>query len=551
MDIGSNIRRLGLLFVVLFLALSGGLVYWQIPTGVVQAVTSNPHNSRSCQVANTPKRGNIYDSNGVLLAYDVPDNNVCGGYVRHYTDPSLADLIGYYVPGYPIYPTDSVEAVYNDVLEGKTGQTDLTSTINSELHVRTVGDNVYLTINDRIQKIVAQDFQYDNEPIDNNLLFKSDKGAVVVSDPHTGAMLAMYTSPTFNPNEMVQDLITGDLSYYNSLSANPEDPLLDRPIDELSTPGSTFKTVTLMAALDSGHTTLNQEWSEAQANGTPANPNGGIIIDGTLINGNNLEYNDGSASYTFHFPVSTAYGFENSDNLIFAQIGVNTGQSTWLNYTNKFYFDKQVPFDLPVAESTVKNADGSPLSQVQFATDAFGQGVDDVTPLQMALVDNTVANNGVMMRPMLVSKITNSSGKTTQNYSPQQLSTVTSATTAEQVRQAMLDVAKCGGGYPITDVRNTQWGMIGKTGTGQINDTTPAEGWFITQAPYSISNPTQMPALTITAVKYNSGEGAYAVGPMEAKMYNDIFSQGIVKVTQPANPDSDTYCIPQGLIQEP
>ncbi|HTI12945.1 MAG TPA: penicillin-binding transpeptidase domain-containing protein [Dictyobacter sp.] len=548
MDIGANIRRVGMLFVVLFLAISGGLVYWQIPPNIVQAVTSNPHNSRVCQVANTPKRGNIYDSQGVLLAYDVPDNNVCGGFIRHYTDPSLANLIGYYVPGYPL-PAGTIEQVYNNVLEGKDNQSDLTSTVNSALHVRTVGDNIYLTINDRIQKIVAQDFQYDDEPIDDNLLYKSDKGAVIISNPHTGQMLAMYSSPSYNPNEMVQDLVNNNLSYYNSLVANPEDPLLDRPLDELSTPGSTFKTATLMAALDSGHTSLNQEWSEAQANGTPDNPNGGIIVDGTLITGNNLAYNDGSASYTFHFPVSTAYGFENSDNLIFAQVTLNTGQSTWLNYMKKFYIDKQVPFDLPVAESTVENANGQPLSQIQFATDGFGQGVDDITPFQMALVNNTVANNGVMMRPMLISKITNPQGQTLQNYSSSQLSTVTSVNTAEQVRQAMLDVAKCGGGYPITDIRNTPWGIIGKTGTGQVGGNTPAEGWFITQAPYYINNPDQMPALTITAVKYNAGEGAYAVGPMEAKMYNDIFSAGYVKVTQPNNPTPDAYCIPQGLIQ--
>ncbi|HTI12947.1 MAG TPA: penicillin-binding transpeptidase domain-containing protein [Dictyobacter sp.] len=547
MNIGSNIRRISQLFIVLFLGLSGGLVYWQVYAQ--GAVTANVHNSRPCQYSNAPLRGNIYDRNGILLAYSTKstDRNACG-YVRHYTDPSLAGLIGYYVRNYA--PT-GLEAQYNSVLAGTSTQSALTNTLNSTLHESPIGNNIYLTIDDRIQKIVAQDFQYDNEQIDNNLLFQSNRGSVVVTDPHTGEILALLSEPGFDPNKMVQTLTDGDLSYFNQLSKDAGQPLIERPLQALYTPGSTFKTVTLLAALDSGKSSLNQQWNQQQAVGTPAGPDGGIIIGGSKVTGNNLGFNDGAQSYTFHFPITTEYAYANSDNLVFAQIGVNTGQNTWLNYTQKMYFDKQVPFDLPVAKSSVKNANGDPLSQIQFASGAFGQGVDNVTPLQMSLVDNTVANDGVMMQPMLISKITNATKQPLQTNSPKQLSTVVSQNTARQVQQAMVAVAKCGGGYPITDVRNTPWGMIGKTGTGEVGGGLPAEGWFITAAPYYTSNPDQMPALTIVAMKENAGEGAYAVGPMEAKMYNDIFSAGYIKVTPPANPDSLTYCVPRGLIQTP
>ena len=87
MNLGTSIRKLTLLFVVLFMALSAGLVYWQVV--VAQQVESNPHNARSCLPDSAPQRGNIYDRNGVLLAYSTASSTANCGYIRHYTEPSL------------------------------------------------------------------------------------------------------------------------------------------------------------------------------------------------------------------------------------------------------------------------------------------------------------------------------------------------------------------------------------------------------------------------------------------------------------------------------
>ncbi|HTI12948.1 MAG TPA: penicillin-binding transpeptidase domain-containing protein [Dictyobacter sp.] len=536
MNVSSNIRRLAQVFILFFLALSGGLVYWQV--NVAGQVAANPHNNRKCLFENAPLRGRIFDRNGILLAYSSPDANASCGYVRHYTDPSLAGLIGYYVAG---YQATGLEAQYDAALNGKDEETMLGNVVNATLHQPPIGEDIYLTIDDRIQKTVAADFKYSPMTVDNDLLYKSNRGSVVVSDPHTGEILALLSEPSFDPNKMVQTLMKNDLSYYNQLAANKDNPLLFRPLQALYTPGSTFKTVTLMAALDSENTTLGQFWSRDQAYGV----NGKYYLDNFAITGDNL----GVGKYTFHFPITTEYAYANSDNLVFAQIGLNTGQDTWLRYTRKLYLDQQVPFDLPLVKSTVQHADKKPLTRLEFALNAFGQGVDNVTPLQMSLVDNTVANDGVLMQPMLVSKVTDHNKNPLKTYSPQQLSSVVSQDTARQVRQAMLAVAKCGGGFPIPDVRNTQWGLIGKTGTGQIGGGQAAQGWMITQAPYYVNNPDQPPALTIVAMKENSGEGAYAVGPMEARMYNDIFSKGYVRVAQPTNPSPYAYCPPLGLFQ--
>src|SRR5205814_958352 len=103
--------------VALFIALSTGLVYWQVV--VAQDVTANVHNGRRCLTNSAPVRGNIYDRNGVLLAYSVKADNGGCGYLRHYTEPSLAGLIGYYIS--PLYPATGIESAFNKYLSGQVG----------------------------------------------------------------------------------------------------------------------------------------------------------------------------------------------------------------------------------------------------------------------------------------------------------------------------------------------------------------------------------------------------------------------------------------------
>jgi peptidoglycan glycosyltransferase len=534
MNISSSIRKLTLLFVAFFVAISAGLVYWQVM--VAPQVTGNVHNSRSCMSDSAPIRGKIYDRNGVLLAETVPAPSGTGcGYIRRYTDPSLAGLIGYYAG--TLFNSTGVEHQYDNYLTGQAGMTKLGNLVNQTLHQPPVGDNIYLTIDDRIQKIVNQDFDtFVN--IDNTNTFQSDRGAVVVTNPQTGEILAMVSRPSFDPNQLVNQLNASNLSYYNQLSSNKEQPLLERPTQGLFIPGSIFKTVTLMAGLDSGKATLNQEFDKTHAVGP-------LFINGQQILGDNLE------PYTIRFPVSAEYGYTHSDNLIYGTMGVSIGQQTWLDYAKRLYVGQQIPtnlsFNLPVTVSTVQQ-DNQSLPDNALAEDAFGQGFDNVTPLQMSLIDNVAADNGQLMQPWLISKITDKDNNVIQSFSAQQLSTPISAQTATQVRQAMYGVARCGSLSIVPSVYSSPWGIIGKTGTGEVGGGLPANAWVISQAPYSIQNPNQLPALTIVAMKENGGDGGEEVGPMVAKMYSDIFSHQYVKAQTPAAPSS-TYCCTEQLLQ--
>src|SRR5581483_5861268 len=222
-------------------------------------------------------------------------------------------------------------------------------------------------------------------------------------------------------------------------------PLLERPLQATYVPGSIYKTVTLMTALDSGHAQLTDPFyndknpSHPQAIG-PITLGHGDETETFGPVGNNIE------GYTFHYPVDLRYGYTHSDNIIFAQVGVDTGESTWLDYNSRFYVGKQIPFDLPVTTSTVTPKGSTTLGTNQLAENAFGQGVNSITPLQMIMFDNGIANNGNLMRPTLVEKIADPNGTVIMSSTPQSLGTPITQTTASQVRDAMYGVVQCGSG---------------------------------------------------------------------------------------------------------
>ncbi|MBX5456129.1 MAG: penicillin-binding protein 2 [Thermogemmatispora sp.] len=542
MNINSAIRRLNQIFIVLFLGLSLGLVYWQV--AVAQQVTSNIHNIRQCMKDHAPVRGKIYDRNGVLLAESKPidPNNpfkgVLCGYQRHYYldgMPSLANLIGFYIS--PLFNSTGIEHAFDDYLSGRAGLTELTNNLNLILHRPPVGDNIYLTIDTRIQKIVERDFdKYApsyNPPvselkIDNENVFATNRGAVIVTDPHTGEILAMVTRPTYDSNRVA----AGDLAYYNQLLRNPDAPLLERPIQGQYVPGSVYKAMTLLAALDTGTYQLNTPSFDYQHAVGPVTI-GGEVFSPQLSNIYRV-------SYARTFPVSMNMGFSHSDNVMFAVIGSKLGADTWLEYNKRFYVGQDIPFDLPVARSSVLPPNGQ-LPPNLLAEDSFGQGVDLVTPMLISLIDDAIANNGQLMRPMLVSRIQAPDGTIIKSMSPQTLSTPISEQTATSAREAMYGVVRCGSGSVIPELYSSPWNIIAKTGTGQVGGGKAAHGWLMTQAPY------QDPRLTIVSMRENAGEGANVNGPAVAAMYNDIYTS-VLKLQQPAPADpSVPYCTQHGL----
>ena len=586
MNISSSIRRLTYLIIILFVGLSAGLVYWQVVAA--QQVASNTYStfSRLCSIDNAPMRGRILDRNGIVLAKSIPSKNptLCG-YQRVYTPAaqSLEGVIGYYIS--PLFGSTGIEKQFDAYLNGQLGSTGLNNTIKKILHNPPVGDDIYLTIDSRIQKIINQSFDI-TVPVDGVVVFQPKGGSIIVSDPHTGEILAMLSRPGYDANCVVSCTLTQlkadfaakgydataidpnceqhfscNLIYFNQLERDPSQPLLERPIDSCYIPGSTYKTMTLLAGLDSGTSHLDDKYYNFNGFNPPQYPQAlGPVRIGDGFDketfgpvGNNI------SGYTFTYPVNLLYGYTHSDNIIFAQTGAKAGVDTWLKYNHALYVEKQIPFDLPVHVSTVTHQQNlCPLtapaqttaSLKQVAENAFGQGVDFITPVQMALINNTVANNGHLMRPTLIYKIEDPNQTVLQSLNPQELGTPISDTTASEVRDAMYGVTQCGSGS-LTQVQLTgsKWSIIGKTGTAQVDNTgkTPAQSWFITQAQYAFQS-NQIPRITIVAMKEHAGEGAFANGPMLRTIYDRIFTE-VMKDVQPSQAPDQNFCLNTGLYQ--
>lgn len=621
MNIKGNIRYLANIFLALFIAVSVGLVYWQVI--VAPQVIANPFltYTRQCSREAAPLRGNIYDRNGVLLAYSVKsdDPEMCG-YKRVYTAAArgLEGLIGYYInPGDSI---TGIEAQFNAFLNGTQGLTGLNNTINHVLHVPPQGDNIYLTIDSRIEQILLKNFptEASEAAAGPGEVYTTDRGSLIVSDPSTGGILGILSQPGYDANCVIEcsagqlrtDMLAKDytkaigcaspcsldqfkaaldsqpelkqgyggsqcdnparddcnLIYLHYLQSDPEQPLLFRPTQDCYPPGSTYKTVTLMAAIDSGTLGLHDDvfYNDPVTNPYPTHLQARGPVKVTGPGGDSETFQPSISNTTDRpvFPVDIAFGYSHSDNIIFLEAGVKTGLQTWEQYNQALYINQQIPFDLPVKVSTVTPETQSHLCTYQpqtftsmnvtgLAEDSFGQGTDFTTPLEMMVVNNVSADDGKLMRPTVIQKIVDpQTGTVLQSFEPTMLRQVISASTAQAVRDAMYGVNECGSGslgvvqlsYPYTN-----WEVIGKTGTAQVpnspnGQTLPGDSWYLTQAPY-IYQSDQIPPITITAMKENGGEGAYANGPMLRDIYNQIFTRIMTNVhTDPVPPGGSGFC---------
>jgi peptidoglycan glycosyltransferase len=278
-------------------------------------------------------------------------------------------------------------------------------------------------------------------------------------------------------------------SFWQSLVNNPEHPLINRVTEGLYPPGSTFKTVTLSAALDTGTLSLG-----SQFNGTAAT--GPVTIFGhTFDTGNNLP--PGVTS------VDLLHAFMYSDNIVFAQVGVKLGSKNFLDYAHRFGLEQQIPFDIPVSVSRVL-ASGETFDPVALASSAFGQGNLQVTPLQMLLIAEGVADDGSVPDPILVKQVTAPDGSRVTGDNPGTYSTVMSAVTAGDVRNAMRQVVTGGSGFNANIPGVT---VAGKTGTAESGNGAP-HAWFIAFAPET------NPRVAVAVIVEHGGEGAFVAAPI-------------------------------------
>lgn len=441
-----------------FFALTGGLVWWQVLRA--DQLAGRAGNPRVAEAGSRTHRGSIFAADGTVLVESRPDGS--GRMERVYHARSLAHVLGYVSPRYGV---TGVEEAANDYLSGVRGRGALTEIWGDITRDPPRGSDIVLTINPAVQAAAAA--ALGDRP-----------GAVVALDPRTGAVLAMVSRPDFDP-AAIDDAGA-------ALLADGGRPLINRATQGQYSPGSTFKTVTAAAVLDSGAVKADERFRCTS----------GYVVEGFVIACRNLP--PGTRDYDF------AHAYAWSINATFAELAVKLGGTDMVRVARRFGFEEELPFALPLATSRLL-ARGNSFNDVLLANTGFGQGQIVVTPMQMALVAATIANDGTLMQPYLIQQARRPDGEVLFEHQPQPTRRVVTAETAATLRSFMATAVRegFGGSAAIAGVE-----VGGKTGTAEIGGGQQTHAWFTGIAPVADAR------VVVAVIVENAGQGSAVAAPV-------------------------------------
>jgi len=480
------LRRVALACLAMFLLLLVNANYVQgFEAG---KLADYPGNGRTFAQQYQYQRGSIITADNQPVAQS---RHVSGVYSfqRHYpAGPTYAPVTGYDTP----YNKTGIEQAEDKLLAGTDPRLAVRNLIDLITGKPRKGATVQLTVNSAAQKAAYQALQATGRP-----------GGAVAIDPSTGAILALASYPSFNPNKLAtlngKELNKADKKYLNS----PQQPLLNRAINETFPPGSTFKIVTSSAAFSSGKYNPDSRYY------APTN----LKLPGTtnqLINFDNSACNDGSnPAGTGTVPL--IYAFTVSCNTVFGGLGMKLGGSVLRQQANAFGMNTELRIPLKVSPSKYP-----PVSDRAFtAYSAIGQYNDTVTPLQEAMFSAAIANRGTLMRPYLVQKVIAPNLTPLVTTQPSELSHTVSRTVAAQMARMMADVVAQPFGTAHSMVANLGGITVaGKTGTAQNG----ANNTGLDDAVFTGFAPVANPRIAVGVVVKGGGLGADASAPVAAEI---------------------------------
>ncbi|MCX7711294.1 MAG: penicillin-binding transpeptidase domain-containing protein [Clostridia bacterium] len=460
MNINRKIVHALIVISILFLSLIIYLTYFELFTK--DKVIASSYNRRQFETEEKTLRGSIQDRNGTVLASSALEKEQ---QVRKYPyGPLYSHVIGY---NSKIYGKSLLEAKYNDFLLGL-NQISMVFGLRDKLsgNMKT-GNNLQLTLDHKLQDKASK-------------LLAGRKGAIVAIQPKTGEILAMVSEPDFDPND--QKLVKN----WGKMVESKDAPFLSRAAQGLYNPGSTFKILISAAAVEKG---MADRLFEDK----------GI----TVIDGKKFSNFNGEAHGKINLKTALAF----SSNTVFSQVGVELGEGTLRDMAGRVGIGKDIGFDIPVSESIFPY---SSMSKTDMASVGIGQGKMMVTPLHMAMIAAGVANEGQMMKPILVSKITTNDGRTIRNQKPSELYNMMSKETAAAVKEMMQEVVEKGTGRNAA-IKGVK--VAGKTGTAE-NEFTGREknrehAWFVAFAP------ADKPQIAVAVVlEYSGSTGGSIAAPI-------------------------------------
>lgn len=440
------IRVVSVFCLVLFLALlvnASYLMYVRSDT-----LADDPRNRRIITATFSRERGAILVGKEAI-ARSVPSDDKYK-FQRTYSQPyKYAPITGYF----SWYGQTGVESSQNSVLAGDDSRLFVTRLVDMLSNSDPKGGNVQLAAD-----AAAQDAAWDGL----EALPGDAQGAVVALEPTTGRVLAMASTPTFDPNKLASHDFGAVADLSKALNADPREPLINRAIGTTLPPGSTFKLVTAAAAIESGNYDADSQvpggfrFKLPQSTTTVGNYDGG---------------NCGGRRITL------TQALQVSCNVTFMSLANELGVDAMAEQAEAFGFNDTSLEDLGGQAESLYPRD---LDPPQTALSGIGQSSVTATPLQMAMVVAAIANDGDVMRPYVVDEVRAANLSVLDRTDPQTISKAISDTTAEELTTMMVATVDSGTATPA-QIPGVQ--VAGKTGTAQSTADRPPYAWFVSFAP--------------------------------------------------------------------
>jgi peptidoglycan glycosyltransferase len=481
------IRTLAIGCLVLFLALLVNVTY--IQGWKADHLNAESQNTRARNADCSRKRGPIL-VNGESIARSVASHDSLK-YVRTYPAGKV------YAPVTGRFScealTTGIEQSQNSVLSGSDQSLFVSRVIDTFSNKTPQGGSVLLTINPKAQKAAYDGLQ----AISGNA-----QGAVVALDPQTGAVLAMVSTPSYNPNVLAGHDFRQVVRNYKSLVADKTQPLSNRTTDLRLPPGSTFKLVVAAAALQHGYaptTTVK----------------GGAKLDIPQTTHDMTNENGGNCGGD---KITLTQALAVSCNVSFADIGLKLrakDPSIVAQQAARFGFGETYLADLPMARSVYPSATDVP----QAAQASIGQFDVAATPLQMAMIASAIANHGMLMKPYLVAEARSPDLKLLSKAPIETLHQSMSQESADQLTQMMVSVVQDGTGRPV---QIPGISVAAKTGTANSAPDRPPYAWFVAFAP--ADHPQVAVAVLVQQSSTNRGEiaGSTLAGPVAVNVIKAV-----------------------------
>ena len=513
-----KIRQLAVALIACYVALFAALNYWQVNRE--EQLESQPDNTRKLIRDFDKPRGPIVTADGVIVAQSVPaegDSDV--KFTRRYpTGDLFANVTGYHT--FALGSTQ-VERTRTEVLTGSTAEQQLRA-----IPALFGGDS---DTSGSIQLTLRHDFQQTAK-----FLLGPREGSIVLLETATGAVRAMWSYPSYDPNLIANPDYDAAFAALTELQADPGDPLLANAYQQRYMPGSVFKVFTTSVALDDGAVTLETFFADESQYVPPQTTDPVENYGGSTCGGD------------------LATVFARSCNTPFARIAVDLGPERFVAGATRWGFGEPIPIDLPrPVASTIGDTSNLAENLPLLAIRGFGQNEDQLVPIHMAMAAAAVANGGVMMKPYVVDAELDHQGRVLKRTQPEAWKTPITPGTATIMTDLMIGVAQRGtasccigleGGIPVA----------AKTGTAQLNAAGEPQAshlWITAFAPADAPKYAVVVMLKGTNEEISAGTGGRVAGPIAKAMLDAVFAADAAALLPPttdSTPGStpDTTAVP-------